>query len=128
MQCDCQRRFPHVRHQGQCGNISRCSTKTSTIFTLSQLPSQSLDEMVATLLAEEKGTTEDDSQLELAFYARNNHNRSTKGKEEIECHYCKKLGHVTWNCRQRANGVLKGKFKDRQHIASVAMMVDPLEW
>jgi hypothetical protein len=100
---------------------------SSAIFTLSQLPSQSLDEMIATLLAEEKRTTEGDSQSELAFYARNNHNRSTKDKEEIECHYCKKLGHTTWNCRQRANDVLKGKVKDRQHIASVAMIEDPLD-
>jgi hypothetical protein len=27
--------------------------------------------------------------------------------------------------RQRANDVLKGKVKDRQHIASVAMIEDP---
>ena len=34
----------------------------SGIFTSSQLPSQSLDEMVATLLAKEKRTIEGDSQ------------------------------------------------------------------
>jgi hypothetical protein len=96
----------------------------SAIFTLSQLPSQSLDEMIVALLVEEKRTTEGDSQLELAFYARNNHNRSTKDKEEIECHYCKRLGHTTWNCRQRAN-VLKGKVKDREHIANVATIKNP---
>jgi hypothetical protein len=98
---------------------------SSAIFTPSQLPSQSLDKMIASLLAEEKRTIEGDSQLELAFYARNNPNRSTKDKEEIECHYCKKLGHTTWNCRQRANDVLKGKFKDKQHIASVVVIEDP---
>jgi hypothetical protein len=98
---------------------------SSAIFTLNQLPSQSLDEMIAILLAEEKRTTEGDSQSKLAFYARNNCNRSTKNKEEIECWYCKKLGHTAWNCRQRANGVLKGKVKDSQHIASVAMIEDP---
>jgi hypothetical protein len=73
---------------------------SSVIFIMSQLPSQSLDEMIAALLAEEKRTTKGDSQLELAFYARNNRNRSAKDKEEIECHYCKKLGHIAWNCRQ----------------------------
>jgi hypothetical protein len=55
--------------------------------------------MIATLLAEEKRTTEGDSQPEFAFYARNNCNRSTKDKEEIECHYCKKVGHMAWKCR-----------------------------
>jgi hypothetical protein len=99
----------------------------SAIFTLSQLPSQSLDEMIATLLAEEKRIIEGDSQPELAFYERNNYNRTTKDKEEIECHYCKKLGHRTWNCRQRTNAVLKEKVKDRQHIVSVAMIEDPLD-
>jgi hypothetical protein len=97
----------------------------SAIFILSQVLSQSLDETFATLLAEEKRTTRDDSQLEIAFYARNNRNRSAKDKEEIECHYCKKLGHTSWNCRQRANGVLKLKVKDIQHITSVAMIEDP---
>jgi hypothetical protein len=81
--------------------------------------------MIAALLAKEKRTTESDGQSKLAFYARNNCNRSAKDKEEIECHYCKKLGHTTWNCRQRSNGVHKGKVKDRQHIASVAMIEDP---
>jgi hypothetical protein len=55
----------------------------SAIFTLSQLPSQSLDKMIATFLEEEKRTIEGDSQPKLAFYARNNCNRSTKDKEEI---------------------------------------------
>jgi hypothetical protein len=45
----------------------------------------------------------------------------------MECHCCKKLGHIAWNCRQRANGVLKGEVKDRQHIVSVAMIEDPLD-
>jgi hypothetical protein len=35
------------------------------------------------------------------------------------------LGHTFWNCRQQTNGVLKGKVKDRQHIASIAMIEDP---
>jgi hypothetical protein len=39
--------------------------------------------MIATLLEEEKRTIEGDSQLDLAFYARNNCNRSMKDKEEV---------------------------------------------
>ena len=49
---------------------------SSAIITLSQLPSQSLDEMIATLLAEEKRTTSSetkgDTSPKVAFYARNN--------------------------------------------------------
>jgi hypothetical protein len=51
--------------------------------------------MIAALLAKEKRIIKGDSQSELAFYARNNRNRSAKDKDEIECHYCKKLGHTT---------------------------------
>jgi hypothetical protein len=36
------------------------------------------------------------------------------------------LGHTTWNCRQQANDVLKGKVKDKKHITSVDMIEDPL--
>jgi hypothetical protein len=55
----------------------------TAIFTLSRLSSQRMDEMIATFLVEEKRTTGGDKQSELAFYARNHHNRSTKDKEEI---------------------------------------------
>jgi hypothetical protein len=48
---------------------------SSAIFTLSQLPSQSLDEMIAALPVEQKRTTKGDSQPELTSYARNNCNR-----------------------------------------------------
>ena len=45
--------------------------------------------MIAALLAEEMrtiaGDTEDDSQPKLDLYARNNCDRSTKDKEELEC-------------------------------------------
>ena len=70
---------------------------SSAFITLSQLTSQSLDEMIATLLAEEKRITEGNKQLKFAFSARDTRNRSTKDKEEIKCHYCKKLGHSTYN-------------------------------
>jgi hypothetical protein len=97
----------------------------SVIFTLSEIPSHSLDEMIATLLAEEKRTIECDNQTKLVFYGRNNHDRSTKDKEEIECHYCKNLGHTTWNCRQQSNDVLKGNFKYKQHTTGVSMIEYP---
>jgi hypothetical protein len=42
-----------------------------------------MDENIATLLVEEKRTIEGDRQLEIAFCARINHNRSIKDKEEI---------------------------------------------
>jgi len=85
--------------------------------------------MIVALLEEEKRTTSDetegDASQELALYARNNRYRPRKDKEDIECHYCKKMGHTAWNCRQRANDVLKGKIKDRQHIVSAALMEEP---
>jgi hypothetical protein len=62
--------------------------------------------MIAASLVEEKRTIEADSQSKFAFYARNHCNISTKDKEEIECHYYKKLGHTAWNYRQRANNVI----------------------
>jgi hypothetical protein len=48
---------------------------SNVIFTLGRLPSQSMNEMIVALLAEEKRTNEGDSQSKLAFYARNNRNR-----------------------------------------------------
>lgn len=48
--------------------------------------------MISAFLVEEKraitGDTEGDTQSEMAFYSRNNCNRSTKDKREIECYYC----------------------------------------
>jgi hypothetical protein len=97
------------------------SKYNNVIFTLSQLPSQSLEDMIVALLAEEKraiaGDTEGDTQSEMAFYSRNNHNRSTKDKREIECYYCRKMGHITINCKIHANDLLKGKLKESTNIA-----------
>jgi hypothetical protein len=60
------------------------SQYNNVIFTHSQLPSQTLEDMITTLLAEEKrtiaGETKGDSQPEMALYSRNNHSRSTKDK------------------------------------------------
>ena len=85
--------------------------------------------MITASLAEEKRTTssdtEGDTSPKLAFYARNNCYRLGKDKEEIKCYYCKKLCHITWNCKQRTNDVLKGKVRDKQHMAS-ALMIEEL--
>jgi hypothetical protein len=43
----------------------------------------------------------------------------------MECYYCKKMGHTTWNCRFQANDVLKGKLKDKPHVVNVAIIEDP---
>ncbi|KAH9291344.1 hypothetical protein KI387_043468, partial [Taxus chinensis] len=107
---------------------SLSSKYSNVVFTLSQIQSQSLDDMIAALLAEEKRTTEDaegHSQQESAFYSRTRkyRRRSDKDKSEIECHYCKKRGHTTWDCRVRANDVLKGKVIS--NTANIAMVEDP---
>jgi hypothetical protein len=61
----------------------------------------------------------------MALYSRNNRSRSTKDKGEIECYHCKKMGHTTWNYKFRANDVLKGKVKDRLHVANATIVEDP---
>ena len=35
--------------------------------------------------------------------------KKNANKGDIECHYCRKIGHTTWNCRSHASDVLKGK-------------------
>jgi hypothetical protein len=61
---------------------SPLSKYENVIFTLSQLSSQSLEYMIPALLTEEKRTIptciEGNTQFGMAFYSRNNHNRSTK--------------------------------------------------
>ena len=85
--------------------------------------------MIVTLLAKEKwtalGETKGDTSPEHVVYERNNLYRSGKDKEEIKCYDCKKLCHITWNCKQRTNDVLKGKVRDKQHMAS-ALMIEEL--
>ncbi|KAH9306605.1 hypothetical protein KI387_011009, partial [Taxus chinensis] len=110
--------------------LNNLSSKyNNVVFTLSQIQSQSLDDMIATLLVEEKRTTvedaEGDPQQESAFYSKtkNFRRRSDKDKREIECHYCKKRGHTTWDCCVRANDVLKGK--GISNAANIAMVEDP---
>ncbi|KAH9314127.1 hypothetical protein KI387_022754, partial [Taxus chinensis] len=107
---------------------SLSSKYSNVVFTLSQIQSQSLGDMIATLLAEEKRTTEDaegHSQQESAFYSRTRKYHRRSYKSEIECHYCKKRGHTAWDCRVRANDVLKGKVIS--NTANIAMVEDPLD-
>ena len=32
----------------------------------------------------------------------------------IECHYCPKVGHTTWNCKTPVNDILKGNIRDKE--------------
>jgi hypothetical protein len=55
--------------------------------------------MILSLLAEEKrvivGDIKGDPQPETILYSRYNSSRSTKDKGEMECYYCKKMGHIS---------------------------------
>lgn len=59
------------------------------LVLLSQLPYETLEDMIATLLVEEKrtiaGGTKNNLQLEMALYSRNNRSRSTKDKGKMKC-------------------------------------------
>jgi hypothetical protein len=63
------------------------------------MSSQTLEVMISALFAEEKrtiiGDTEGDTQPKTRLYPRYNCSRLTNDKGEIECHYCKKMGHTT---------------------------------
>jgi hypothetical protein len=89
---------------------SLSSKYSNDIFALSQLPSQSLEGMVASLLSEEKRTYFEDSDIggphEIALFSKGKMRR-TKGS--IECFYCHKIGHIAWNCRTRSRDLLNGK-------------------
>ncbi|KAH9297699.1 hypothetical protein KI387_029381, partial [Taxus chinensis] len=104
---------------------SLSSKYSNVVFTLSEIQSQSLDDMIAALLAEEKQTAEDadHSQQESAFYSRTRKYHRRSDKSEIECHYCRKRGHTAWDCRVRANDVLKGKVIS--NTTNIAMVEDP---
>jgi hypothetical protein len=78
------------------------------VFTLSQLSSQSLEGMIASLLAEEKRTNTEDTDIQhgMALFSKGKM-KKTKGSKE--CFYCHKYGHIAWNCRIRAKDLLNGK-------------------
>jgi hypothetical protein len=91
--------------------INSLSSKYSNVvFTLAQLPSQTLEGMVTSLLAEEKRTYSENldagGQREIALYSKGKM-RKTKGS--TECFYCHKNGHIAWNYRARARDLLNGK-------------------
>jgi hypothetical protein len=85
------------------------------------MSSQTLDEMISTLLAEEKRLnawdTEGDSQTEIALFSKRRMGKRKAGKSEVECYYCRKFGHTTWNCKNHASDLLKGKLKESTNIA-----------
>ena len=87
---------------------SLSSKYDNVIFTLSQMPHQSLAEMIAALMAEEKGIgcTEASSHNELALYSKGRMN-----KNKTECFYCHKYGHTAFNCKIRAQDLLNEKLK-----------------
>jgi hypothetical protein len=89
---------------------SLSSKYNNVVFTLTQLPSQTLEEMVTSLLAEEKRTYSENldagGQHEIALYSKGKM-RKTKGS--TECFYCHKNGHIAWNCRARARDLLNDK-------------------
>jgi hypothetical protein len=64
-------------------------TYDNAIFTLSQLSSRTMDEMIATLLAEEKRMkardTKVSSQAEITLFSKGKMN---KNKTSVECFYC----------------------------------------
>ena len=70
---------------------SLSSKYDNAIFTLSQMPSQSLHEMIAALMAEEKriGDTDASPHNELTLFTKERVN-----KNGIECFYCHKYGHT----------------------------------
>jgi len=89
---------------------SLSSKYDNVVFTLTQLPSQTLEGMVTSLLAEEKRTYSENldagGQHEIALYSKGKM-RKTKGS--TECFYCHKNGHIAWNCKARARDLLNDK-------------------
>lgn len=89
---------------------SLSSKYSNVVFTLTQLPSQTLEGMVTSLLAEEKRTYSENldagGQHEIALYSKDKM-RKTKGS--TECFYCHKNGHIAWNCKARARDLLNDK-------------------
>ena len=107
---------------------SLSSKYENLVFTLSQLSSQSLDDMISTLLAEDKKLSTTNSEnfvpSENAFFTRN---RVTKKVgNNIEGQYnCGKVGHTTWNFKILANDVLKGKIRDKEEHNKALIEEEP---
>ena len=85
----------------------------NVVFTLSQLSAQSLDDMISTLLDEDKILSATDFEnfvpSEHALFSRSH----KKVGNNIECYYCQKVGHTALYCKTQANDILKGKIRDK---------------
>jgi hypothetical protein len=81
------------------------------------MSSLSLEDMITSLLVEERRMNEDDtyegSQNEIALFSKGRM-KNTKGS--IECFYYHKFGHTSWNCRVRANDSLNGTLIESTNI------------
>ena len=94
------------------------STYNNVVFTLSQFPSQLLDEMISSLLVEDKRINVgylENIVLDHELLIKNWTGKKGKHivKEVIKCYYCRKIGYTTWNCKIQANNLLKGKVRAR---------------
>lgn len=100
---------------------SLSSKYNNIIFTLSQMSSQSLEEMIASLLAEEKRMNPENTNVhhEIALFSKG---KMRKNKGSGECFYCHKYGHTAWNCRSRAKDILNGK-----EMVNIAYLDDSFE-
>ena len=100
---------------------SLSSKYNNIIFTLSQMSSQSLEEMVASLLAKDKRMNPENTNVhhEIALFSKG---KRRKIKGSGECFYCHKYGHTAWNCISRAKDILNGK-----ETANIAHIDDSFE-
>jgi hypothetical protein len=92
----------------------------NAIFTLTQMPSRTLEDMISALLAEERrmkeGEVEVSSHSEVALYS-----KGRRTNKSIECFYCRRRGHTVLNCKTRANDLLNGKLKESANIAEESL-------
>jgi hypothetical protein len=83
---------------------------TETNQEIASMTSQTIEDMISVLLVEEKRTIPGDTEHETALTPKYNCSISAKDKGEMECRYCRKMGHTSWNCRSQASDILKRKF------------------
>jgi hypothetical protein len=82
------------------------STYNNAIFTLSEMSSQSLDDMILSLSEKDERLNGRDSKsalhLENPLLTRNQMSKNTGKqivKEDLGHYYYRKTGHTTWNCK-----------------------------
>ena len=70
--------------------------------------------MILALLDEDKILSATDFEnfvpSERALFSRSH----KKVGNNIECYYCRKVGHTAWYCKTQANDILKGKIRDKE--------------